>query len=97
MAVVAAGHEPASAAASRTRARKWLAREVDGWSRRFAEDASLPASVLRRRAAEWLTAPELAAVRGAAVERLDVEERDAWRGLWDAVADLLRRAGGRLP
>src|SRR5262249_37749128 len=84
-------------AAERTRwrkqARAWLRADLAVWARTLDSGSRAARVLVRNLLAHWQADPVLAGLRDAsAMDRLTADERNACRALWQAVANLLRRA-----
>jgi tetratricopeptide (TPR) repeat protein len=77
----------------RTRALGWLRGEVEAWAR-IVETGEPPGrSLVVRTLAHWATDPDLASVRGEAIDALPEGEREGWQALWADVERLSKRVG----
>ena len=81
---------PNAAEASRLRklALKWLTDKFATWMQLMETNPKARAAGIKQ-LRHWLSDPDLAAVRGKAIDRLPQTERDGWRKLWAEVAKLL--------
>jgi superkiller protein 3 len=79
----------------RRQALDWLRADLDGWSKRLAEDAGKDKEAIHKILEHWQKDTDLASVREEkALAVLTAEERDAWKKLWANVAALLDKAKG---
>jgi tetratricopeptide (TPR) repeat protein len=93
------GEGAPEAVAERTRLRKlalvWLQAELAGWKQAAAGGAP-QARLAAQRVGHWKINPDLAGVRGMAVEKLPPGEQNDWRNLWEEVERFLKTALGSL-
>jgi serine/threonine-protein kinase len=77
----------------RRQARDWLRVDLAAWAKRLGAAGPAGRAEVQKELARWGKDPDLAGLRDAdALERLPPAERQDCRALWQAVADLLRRA-----
>jgi serine/threonine-protein kinase len=93
----AAGLGEPELAKLRKQARDWLRLDLDAWAKKIdtgkPEDTAADRIQARKALAVWRDDPDLAGLRdAAALEKLPAAERQQCQALWQAVADLLRRA-----
>jgi hypothetical protein len=73
----------------RRQALDWLRAELAAWERQLEQDG---AALDVRRRLHWRSDPDLAGVRGQALDDLPEAERIAWQTLWAGVARTIARA-----
>jgi serine/threonine-protein kinase len=80
----------------RDQALTWLQAELPLWGKQLENDKSVDRAMVQGWMRHWLTNEDFAGVRGKeAIEKLPVAERQAWGKLWQDVAALVARAGGK--
>jgi tetratricopeptide (TPR) repeat protein len=76
----------------RNQALKWLRASLVAWANQLDKDAHKVRPMVQNDLAHWQQDTDLTGVRdAAALEKLPVEERDAWRKLWEDVGALLKK------
>lgn len=77
----------------RKQARDWLRLDLAAWAKKVDAGTEGDRIQARKTLAPWRDEPDLAGLRDAdALEKLPAAERQECRALWEAVADVLRRA-----
>jgi tetratricopeptide (TPR) repeat protein len=77
----------------RRQARDWLREDLAAWAKRIKAGQHTDRTTARQVLQHWRQVPDLTGVREpAAIAKLPVEERTAWRQLWADVEALLRKA-----
>jgi serine/threonine-protein kinase len=77
----------------RRQAREWLRADLTVWARTLDDGSGAARVLARKMLAQWQVDPDLAGLRESkALDKLPADERKECLALWQAVADLLRRA-----
>ncbi len=78
----------------RQQAAMWLRADLAHWTKQAASDKPKERAAAQETLKHWQEDTDLAGVRDKdALEKLPADERDAWRKLWQDVAELLKKAG----
>jgi tetratricopeptide (TPR) repeat protein len=76
----------------RKQARAWLELDLAAWAGKLDSGTPADRAPVRQRLTGWQANPDLAGVRElGSLEKLSVEERDAWLALWKKIDALLNR------
>ncbi|GIW86639.1 MAG: hypothetical protein KatS3mg108_0963 [Isosphaeraceae bacterium] len=76
----------------RAQALGWLRAELATWAGIVDRDEPPGRSFVVKTLAHWQRDPDLASVRGAAIDGLPESEREAWRALWEEVEERIGQA-----
>jgi tetratricopeptide (TPR) repeat protein len=82
---------PAEQTRWRKQALDWLRADLSLWARNIEKGGPIPAPACLQGLQLWRHHVQLAGVRGAAIDRLEPDERDDWRKLWGEVDRLVKR------
>jgi tetratricopeptide (TPR) repeat protein len=80
-------------AALRARALGWLRAELEIWARIVDTDEPPGRALVAQTLTHWQGDPDLASVRGEAIDAFPEGEREGWRAMWAEVERLRERAG----
>ncbi len=81
----------------RAQALAWLQFELATWTQLVESANDKQRNAIAQTLAHWQQDPDLASLRGDAIDSLPESERPAWKQLWSDVAALLARAGEASP
>jgi serine/threonine protein kinase/Tfp pilus assembly protein PilF len=87
----AAALTPAEQAKWRKQAQDWLRADLKLWSQNIEKGGPISAPDSLRALQHWRHHLHLAGVRGAAIEKLEPDERDDWRKFWAEVYTAVKR------
>lgn len=82
---------PAEQTRWRKQALDWLQADLSLWARNIEKGGPIPAPACLQGLQRWRHHVHLAGVRGAAIDKLEPDERDDWRKLWLEVDKLVKR------
>ena len=87
----AASLTPAEQTRWRKQALDWLRADLKLWSQNLEKGGSIPEPDILHALQRWRHHLHLAGVRGAAIEKLEPDERDDWRKFWAEVDTVVKR------